>query len=494
MSRNALLAVALFAVSALAPHALADDPAARRLLGEAQRLERSGDVDGALREYRLLVDRFPADPVAEEAQYSMAAALYGRGDSVPARQTADELIASKPRSPWAAAAYVLEGRMLTEHPSGPDDLESARALLRRVPLLFGPESYPELAWRTQARVLAGEIGLHLGQYPQAAGEFLGAIEDEPPSEWTARARLGLATVFLADGEWTAAAGELERTVEAGGVEAAVARQRLGAIHRLQVRPAAGQAAWQKARLIPVPGTELRKPSGVAAENDGSVVVGDRSSDTVYRLAPDGSLADRLELTEPGRPWAQEDGVYLPSGDTVTRLGDRSAQSFVAPRGKKLEPVKDLDAGVRGTLGQWYLLDHQSKRVLVFVPTGRYLATLAEGDPVDVAQDPRGRIYVLDRKRGDVTRFATDGSSEGVFVHHDGRRPEALEIDDLGDVYILDRDSGRISVYDPGGQLLATLGPQLPGGIELKNPVDLAVDGAGRVIVLDGKQSAPVVIE
>lgn len=498
MRRNALVATLLFSTTALlsagAARGATDEPAARRLLGEAQRLERTGDVDGALREYRLLVDRFPEDPTAETALYSIAAALYGRGDVVPARQTADELIAAKPRSPWAAAAYVLEGRMLAERPGGPGDLESARAMLRRVPLLFGPESYPQLAWRAEARVLGGEISLRLGEYPQAAGDFLEAIEDEPPSPWTARAQLGLATVFLADGDWTAAAGELQRAVDAGGTEAALARQRLGAIHRLLVRPAAGQAVWQKARLLPVPGVELRKPSGVAAAADGSIVVGDRGADMVYRLAPDGSLADRFDLTEPGRPWWQEDGVYLPSGDAVSRLEDRSAQSFVAPRGKKLEPVKDLEAGARGTLGQWYLLDRQSKRVLVFVPTGRYLATLAEGEPVDLAQDARGRIYVLDRKRGEVTRFSADGTSEGVVVRSDGRRPEAVEVDELGDVYVLDRDAGRISVYDAGGQLLATLGPQLPGGLELKNPVDLAVDGAGRVVVADGKQSALVVVE
>ena len=50
--------------------------------------------------------QFPADPAAEEALYAIANALYERGDVVPARQTADELIAAKARSPWAAAASM----------------------------------------------------------------------------------------------------------------------------------------------------------------------------------------------------------------------------------------------------------------------------------------------------------------------------------------------------------------------------------------------------
>ena len=76
----------------------------------------------------------------------------------------------------------------------------------------------------------------------------------------------------------------------------------------------------------------------------------------------------------------------------------------------------------------------------------------------------------------------------------GRRPQALDVDELGNLYILDRDSGRISVYQPDGQLMATLGPQLPGGLELRNPLDLAVDGAGRLLVVDGKLSTLVVVE
>lgn len=489
------MALVLLPVFVSAQGASSDDAAARRLLVEAQRLERRGDLEAALREYRLLVDRFPESEASAEAHYSLAEVLYRQGNVIPARQAIDELVARRPRSPWSAAAYVLQGRMLAERPTGPGDLEAARAVLRRLPLLYGRDSYPELSWRAEARVLVGEISLDLGQPGDAAAAFIQALEDEVAGPWTARARLGLAKVLLANGDWVAASAELQRAAESGvAPEALLARQRLTLLHRVQIRPTAGLPSWRRARPLAVPGIELRKPVGVAAAPDGTVVVGDRGSDTVYRLAPDGSLEDRLELTEPGRPWWQDGEVYLPSGDAVSRLTDRSSQSFMAPRGRKMEPVKDLAAGRRGRLGQWYLLDEQSDRVLVFIPAGRYLATLAEGEPVDVARDAQGRIYVLDGKSSQVERFSPDGTSLGVIVRDLGRKPQALDVDDLGNLYVLDRDAGRISIYQPDGQLMATLGPQLPGGLELRNPLDLAVDGAGRVLVVDGKLSTLVVVE
>lgn len=494
---RSLFIAALLALGLGAPVVAQQDAAAVRLLAEAERLERDGDVDAALREYRLLADRFPGQPAAAEALYSMARALYRQGNVIPAQQTAEELVAGRPRSPWSAAALVLQGRMLAERPGGPDDLDAARAILRRVPLLYGRDDYPRLAWRAEARVLGGEISLDLGEHGEAAAAFLGALEEEPPGAWTPRAHLGLATVLLAGGEWVAAAGELQRAVDAGELDPATARragQRLALLHRLKVRPAAGGAPWVAARSLAVPGVALRKPSGVAAAEDGGIAVSDRGADSVIVLDSDGALETRFELTEPGRPWWRDGELFVPSGNAVSLLRDRSSQSFVAPRGKKVEPVKDLTAGRRGRRGQWYLVDRQSRRVLAFVPAGRYLGTLAEGDPVDVAQDSQGRVYVLDRKAARVERFAVDGSSQGVMVNTAARRPEALEVDALGNLYVLDKDAGRIAVYQPDGQLLATLGPQLPGGVELRSPVDLAVDGAGRVIVADARAEALVVIE
>ena len=58
----------------------------------------------------------------------------------------------------------------------------------------------------------------------------------------------------------------------------------------------------------------------------------------------------------------------------------------------------------------------------------------------------------------------------------------------------DSTSRTISVYGPDGSPLNSLGPTFPGGIELRAPEDLAVDGTGRIFIADSKLSALVVVE
>ena len=81
-----------------------------------------------------------------------------------------------------------------------------------------------------------------------------------------------------------------------------------------------------------------------------------------------------------------------------------------------------------------------------------------------------------------------------------RRAQALDIDELGNLYILDRDANEIHVYSQTGQPLLVsgqplvLGPQLPGGVVLRDPRDLAVDGTGRLYIADRGADTIVVLE
>ena len=80
------------------------------------------------------------------------------------------------------------------------------------------------------------------------------------------------------------------------------------------------------------------------------------------------------------------------------------------------------------------------------------------------------------------------------MSHEWRRPEALTIDALGNVYVLDRDEKTIDVFDPDGTLLLTYGPELPDGTRLSGPRDLAVDDEGRLYVVDRDLDAVFILE
>ena len=68
----------------------------------------------------------------------------------------------------------------------------------------------------------------------------------------------------------------------------------------------------------------------------------------------------------------------------------------------------------------------------------------------------------------------------------------LALDALGHLYVLDTESGRIDVFDRSGAAVESLGPVLPGGVELRRPADLTVSGDGRLFVTDSRLGVVVV--
>ncbi|MEE8524487.1 MAG: hypothetical protein V3T72_11195 [Thermoanaerobaculia bacterium] len=479
------------------------DPAAERLYREAQRLSRQGDAEAALEEFQLLLQQFPRDRLAPTALLDMVRLLRMADDRDGTRAGLDKLLADYPRSVESAAGFVLQAELELEAAGDEAALEEARKTFRRVPLLYGPERYPVLPDRTMARIRSAEVNLRLGDPEAAIAELLAAVVDEPPSLWTGRARLSLGDALLRTGDWLAAAEILQRLASAAaptsteGVRKAAAR-RLRFIDRHYLRPLTGQKRWLSTARFPGSGLALQGPSAVAAAEDGRVLIVDRRARLVAAVAADGTVLDRRSVEDPRRP-AWRDGAWpLLATDThVAQPFEGQRTSFSDPRPDRDRAVKDLLAAERNAFGTWFLLSDDWKGLLVYDDPRRGKELMAENRPQleDLAQDDRGRIYVLDRKTKTVTRLGADRQRQEIVVSGPGwRRPTALDVDRAGNVYVLDRGNRTVEVYGADGRRLTSLGPVLGGGIELKNPVDLAVDGGGRLFIADEKLPFLVVLE
>lgn len=491
----------------------AQDPAAERLYREASRMEDAGDQEGALEELLLLVQQFPQDELAPRALLQAVELRSARGDLPGAESVLQRLLDTYPRTPEAAAGFVLQGRLKNQGARSTVDLEEARSSWRRVPLLYGRESFPNLPSRVEARVRSGELSLMLGDAETAAAEFLAAIEDEPENRWTPRAKLGLARAWVERQKWQAAA-EVLSTIETSedapaiagqqDLEAAMAkdaaqkaRQMLALMHRVHLRPSLGTSSWPTVSRFPQGGSPLRQPDGVAAGRDGRSMVVDGKSKSVLLLDAEGRLVESATLDDMERPaWSQGGSPYVVTDEEIRFPFHGERSRFLEPRADREVQLDGMQAAERGIFGSWYVLAKGWKSVLTYASNRQGREFLSKDRPtfVDIAQDTRGRLYLLDSKSKQVQRLDRDGKWDGVVLQGTWRRPQAIALDPLGRIYILDRSDNTVQIYATNGQRLMTLGPTFSGGIELRAPVDLSVDGSGRIFIADNKLPFVVVLE
>ena len=497
--------VALLGLLLLVPPGQQEDERVRRIFQEAQRYAEEGDMEGALREYERLVAAFPDADLADDALLHVADGLWRMGDAAAATQTIARLHEQYQGTPGAAGGYLLEGNIWEATANGPDDLQEALAAFRTVSLLYGRQEFPDLEWRAQGLVRAGEISVLLGEPGDAQAAFLSAIEDEPPSIWTRRAQLGLATTLLRSGQWVPAAEILQEIINTGADSdsdpvVAAARRRLELGYRMLLRPLLGQLPWSDARRMQLSGTPLKDPIGVDAGEDNRIIVADEGIPQVGVYNPDGSVAFQRRAEDVRHPWW--DQGLIPYAVTkrgiVLAAASRDRQGFSVPNDdNELKPLDQILAATRGIYRQWLVLDDNGDRALLFNETNEYRTALIDDDqsqPVDVDVDYRGRIYVLDRRAAAVVRFSADAATkEELFNRRDWRRPEAIAIGELGHLYVLDRDAKKVEVFNSTGRVLWELGPDL-FGIELRSPRDIGVDGSGRIYIADRDLKMILVVE
>ncbi len=401
----------------------------------------------------------------------------------------------------------------------PGGLEAARTELLELSRRYSRSLYPRFVGRSRALVEAASLGRRLGLGNAAAGELLQVLEREAPNEWTARAHLELAEVVLADGDWQLAADHLwqarhgaprEENAESEGNQAAVdvarlALERMTRIHRLILRPLAGRNPWTTTRdylpndYLPEK-LKLKKPRALAAGPRGELLMANNSRAVLFD--PDRNVIATRELRGMARPSLGPAGplgglsAIVPTGNTVMQVDDPSAVSFQRPSGGRLDQIVTAH---RGPFGNWTVLSRSVDTVLHFSPDGRLLHFTESpmARPIDLALGPSGTIHTLDAGSREspaaLRTYAPDGTLLKTFSSS-WQRPVALDVDPFGNRYVLEERTRQVLVYAPEGSLVRALGPVLPGGIELRTPTDLAVDGMGRIFIAEGRLGTVLAVE
>jgi sugar lactone lactonase YvrE len=155
------------------------------------------------------------------------------------------------------------------------------------------------------------------------------------------------------------------------------------------------------------------PKGLAFDRSGNLFVGDFKTDTIFKVAPEGTRS------------AFATGVHWPNNIAF----DATGNLYV------LSPSQDYKVG---------------GRVLKFSPDGA-MSTFASGVgfPLSLAFDSAGNLFVSEMDSGSIFKFAPDGS-KSTFATGAGF-PDSIAFDSAGNLFALDKNSGSIFKFTPDGK-------------------------------------------
>jgi DNA-binding beta-propeller fold protein YncE len=220
-------------------------------------------------------------------------------------------------------------------------------------------------------------------------------------------------------------------------------------------------------------------SAVAVDASGGVLVLQRGG----RQWPDSDVLDQTLIAMPT--------VFVFDGQTGVLRKAWGKDSFALPHSVTVDSRDNV-----------WITDVALNQVFKFSRDGSLLLTLGErgvaGDderhfnrPTDVAVAPDGSFFVSDGYGNSrVMKFAPDGA----FLSQWGSKgkgsgqfdlPHGIALDASGRVFVVDRQNGRVQVFDGKGTYLTTLKQTFV------NPQDIAIASDGTAFVTDiGEEKLP----
>jgi hypothetical protein len=159
-------------------------------------------------------------------------------------------------------------------------------------------------------------------------------------------------------------------------------------------------------------------------------------------------------------------------------------------GAKARQVEEIPSAVGRSDGTWLLADRKGKAVIKVSSTGAYVGPFAPvhaerlalnwlEDVAMIDRDSKG-IVIVDRDAKPLSKIPQRGTG------YELNDPVDLAFDSLGHLYVLDRGKASIFVFGAKNRLVTTISfPEREAG-GLQKAQALSVDHAGRLYVFDDR--------
>ena len=305
---------------------------------------------------------------------------------------------------------------------------------------------------------------------------------------------------------------------------------------------------------PATQASITAPAGVTVDAQGVLYIADAGGDQIRRVTQngiislfagtgargfsgDGGLAIQASLAEPTGIAVDTKGdvfftdvvnqrtrVITPDGIISTFAGNGDGR-FAGDGGSALQAAMDFPSKVAfDASGNLYISDTFNYRVRKITPANVISTVAGNGsiafggdggpgtaasldEPIGLAIDGRGNLYIGDRLNHRVRKVAPDGTISTVAGNgndtFDGdggpataaslKAPEGVAVDAAGNLFIADRDNYRIRKVTPEGIITTFAGNGQRGfsgdggqaqAAALNRPSDLAFDAQGDLFVAD----------
>jgi TolA-binding protein len=481
--RLGAVVVALACGSGTRFFAQGSDELARRQYESGLSFSQNGRYAEALKDFQVVVDSFPQSSVADDALLQIALYQLDTAHDLTAAQAAvDKLLKDYPSSDSAPMGYVVVGRLTVAKGRTPADVDAALASFDRVPRLF-PTSTAVAA----ARFFAGDTLRIARRSDEALDRFRRVTIEFPRSVWAARAELAAAASLVAADRAAQALPRLQRIrlQFPNSVEAATALNYNTILYRLYVKKPAGYGF--SGRYVGGVNDKFKDVVGVAVDDTGRILLGHKLGVSVFD--PKGTFVRIVSSTEPSafflegrdRIVAVRRDTFVPEGAPATPIG--------VPQVNKLpREVEEIPSVVTLANGDRIVVDRKGKAVIRVSPLGKFVGNFAPqlnagriarntlDDVAMIDRDVKG-IVIADRDGKVTSRIAQKGTGYAL------EDPVDVAYDPLGHLYVLDSKSA-IYVFGPKNRLIATFSSAGKEAGALQKPKAFAVDAAGRAYVFD----------
>ncbi|HEX5308014.1 MAG TPA: 6-bladed beta-propeller [Solirubrobacteraceae bacterium] len=276
------------------------------------------------------------------------------------------------------------------------------------------------------------------------------------------------------------------------------------------------------RSIGAVGTEngqLKAPAGVTIDAKGDVWVADEGNDRVQEFSETGEYKSKFGSKGSGEAQFEEPvNIAISEGQLyVVDRGNNRIQEF-STNGTYLDQIGTNGKGpgqfteptgiaVNPTTGDLYVTDLNEPRVQQFSPAGKFLTEWETwgkshevSNPVGIAINNTGRLYISDRYAGQVTAWTLPetggaqlkygavigggGKAEGQF-----EEPYSMGMDGEGDLWISDHKNNRIEKFSTKGTVLSSYGTTGTGNLQFKGPWGVTVNkSTGNVYIADSENN------